>query len=464
MAGEFNWRSKLKSALFSHLRGFLITSTIGIICLIYLYFSKKLTISNTPVFLMVLSNCWGLLLIILLLGYGIVEIPRQCWKAGNNSDQLSSLYMKIHTLSEEMIEIKYALDETVKMLNAASYLLPRDSELQENLNFILSLCPIDVLEHQRTMQSHLSKDAKSQLGIINEKTLVQLHKDLKGNLSEYNRSKYRWDDYLDKALELEDVISASGSPFMRIAFSFKEPRTGVFARKIEVVEWFWLTSMRPVLFRILGVVFTVLSVLIVLGESTLFLNEPIGVFPLLFKKSYGITLTQLYCVIPLSYIILCTYFGLFNLKLSGWYGLYGNNHTDSSNLVWSAFFIARLTAPLCLNFLLFLKVRNTVYSEYMQTIDVVPFVGSEFATFFPLLLLVFAALNFFQVYGRVMSGLGLGSLSFSGKIRSDKVSDGKLIVTRNRTERERKLGTYKRGVEMMGQKKDVRNVIKSNKT
>lgn len=456
MSGEFIWLSKLKSAFYRHLRGFLITGTLGIICLIYLYFSKKLTISNTPIFLMVLSNCWGLLLIIVLLGYGVVEIPRQFWNAGNVTVQLSTLYMKIHTLSEEMIEVKYSLDETVKLLNAASYLLPKNSQLQEQLNFILSLCPIEILEHQRAMQSHLSKDAAGQLGNITEDTLVKLHKEIKVNLSEYNRSKYRFDNNIDKALELEDIISASESPFKRIVFSFKEPRTGMLARKLEVVEWFWLTSMKPILFRVLGVIFSILSILVILGECTLFLEEPIGVFPLLFKKAYGITLTQLYCVIPLSYIIICTYFGLFNLKLSGWYGLYGNNHTDSSNLVWSAFFIARLTAPLCLNFLLFLKVRNTVYTEYMQTIDVVPFVGSKFATFFPLLLLLFAGLNFFQVYGRVMSALGLGSLSFSGKISGDKVSDGKAIVTRNRANRERSIGNYKRGIEMSAQNKDPR--------
>lgn len=461
MAGEFDWRSKLKSSFIRHIRGFIITGTIGIICLIYLYLSHKLTIRSTPVFLMVLSNCWGLFLIIVLLGYGIVEIPRQFWQSGNNSVQLSSLYMKIHKLSEDMLEVKYSLDETIKLLNAASYLLPKSSDLQENLNFVLSLCPLELIEYQRSVQSHLSKDAASQLGQITESTLVNLHKSLKDQLSEYQRSKYRFDDYLQRAFDLEDVISASESPFKRIVFSFKESKSGILARQIEVVEWMWLTRIKPVTYRILGLVFLFLSVLVILGECTLFIETPLALFPLLFDKAHGITLTQLYCVVPLLYIILCTYFGLFNLKLSGWYGLYGNNHTDPSNLVWSAFFIARLTAPLCLNFLLFLKVKNTVYSEYMQVIDVVPFVGSKFAIFFPLLLLVFAFLNFFQIYGKFMSALGMDSLSLGSKVRADKVSDGKSIVARNRTERERKLGGYGRGIEMS---KDVRNNIQFKKT
>jgi hypothetical protein len=359
-----------------------------------------------------------------------------------------------------MIEVKYSLDETVELLNAASYILPKSSDLQENLNFVLSLCPLEMIEHQRAMQSHLSRDAASQLGQITESTLVELHKSLKSHLSEYQRSKYRFDESLQKAFDLEDVISASESPFKRVAFSFQSSRSGVLARQIEVVEWFWLTRAKPVLFKVLAIVFFVLSVLVIVGECTIFLDTPVGVFPLLFKTAHGITLTQLYCVVPLMYIILCTYFGLFNLKLSGWYGLYGNNHTDPSNLVWSAFFIARLTAPLCLNFLLFLKVKNTVYSEYMQVIDVVPLVGSKFATFFPLLLLVFAFLNFFQVYGKFMSALGMDSLSLGTKVTADKVADGKNIVLRNRNERERKFLANNRGIEMS---KDVRNNLQFRK-
>ena len=187
-----------------------------------------------------------------------------------------------------------------------------------------------------------------------------------------------------------------------------------------------------------------MSLLTFLGETTLFIEVPLGVFPLMFTEDYGIVFTQLLCVLPLSYIILCTYFGLFNLKLSGWYGLYPNNHTDSSNLVWSAFFLARLSAPLCYNFLLFLKIQNTVYANVMGLIDLVPLVGKQFSRFFPLLLVVFCALNLFHINGRVMSTLGMGQLSFSDKYNADNISEGKIMVTRARTEREKNNIIYNR--------------------
>ena len=86
------------------------------------------------------------------------------------------------------------------------------------------------------MQTHLSKDAATQLGVITEDTLIKLHKDLKDTLSEYQRSKYRWDELLDEALYLEDIITAANSPFKRIAFTFKEAKSGLCARNREVIE------------------------------------------------------------------------------------------------------------------------------------------------------------------------------------------------------------------------------------
>lgn len=444
MAGEFVWKSRLLTALLMHLRGFLITGVIGLVCFIYLFYVGKLTLANTPVFLIVLSNCWGLFLIIVLLGYGLVAIPRTCWESGDNFTSLHNLYIQAISLNDGMTETKFELDEIVKLINAASYKLPKNSELQDSLNYILSLCPIETLERQRSIQSHLSSDANKELGVITEKTLIKLHKQLKDTSSEYLRSKYRWEKIINESLELEDVIAASNSPFKCIVYSFKDPKAGKCARNLEVIEWFWLTKLRPFLYRVLAIVFSIMSILIILGEITLFLDFPIGLFPLMFKTDNGITLTQVLCALPLSYIILCTYFGLFNLKLSGWYGLYPNNHTDSSSLVWSSLILARLSAPLCYNFLLFLKIKKTVYSEVMGLIDLLPFVGTQFTSFFPLLLIVFCFLNAFKIYGKVMSTLGMSQLSFEDSHSHTKVNEGKALVQRAKSERQRNFDAYNR--------------------
>lgn len=120
-----------------------------------------------------------------------------------------------------------------------------------------------------------------------------------------------------------------------------------------------------------------------------------------------------------------THFALFNLRLSGLYGLYPNNQTDPSNLVWSAQFMARITAPLCYNFLMFIKVTNTQFYVVMGIIDMVPILGTQFTMFFPLMLIIFCLLNIFKVYSKFMASLGMSQFGFADKYRDDKIIEGR---------------------------------------
>ena len=83
MAGEFTLKSRLKTAIYRHVRLFVIMGSVGIVLLIYLLIAGKLEMAHLPAFLMALSNCWGLFLIIVLLGYGLVAIPRTLWYKGD---------------------------------------------------------------------------------------------------------------------------------------------------------------------------------------------------------------------------------------------------------------------------------------------------------------------------------------------------------------------------------------------
>jgi hypothetical protein len=83
MAGEFTFRAKLKTAIYRHVRVFIALGAIGSVLLIYLIIRGTLKINHLPALAMALSNCWGLFLIISLLGYGLVAIPRILWYKGD---------------------------------------------------------------------------------------------------------------------------------------------------------------------------------------------------------------------------------------------------------------------------------------------------------------------------------------------------------------------------------------------
>jgi hypothetical protein len=85
-------------------------------------------------------------------------------------------------------------------------------------------------------------------------------------------------------------------------------------------------------------------------------------------------------------------------------------------------------------------VNGTQFEEVMQLINIVPVMGQEFAIFFPLLLIVFCALNYFNIYGRCMNFLGMSQFSFSDSFGTDKLNEGRSLLQKARVEKERSLG------------------------
>lgn len=59
------------------------------------------------------SNTWGLFLLILLLGYGLVEIPRSVYNSSKKGFVLSKTYFKLSKLSTEKTEADEALEDVL---------------------------------------------------------------------------------------------------------------------------------------------------------------------------------------------------------------------------------------------------------------------------------------------------------------------------------------------------------------
>ena len=66
--------------------------------------SFKFLRSDLSGFFISLSNAWGVILILILLSYGLVSVPKQLWSKANYNDRMSYLEwmaQDIHTILEE---------------------------------------------------------------------------------------------------------------------------------------------------------------------------------------------------------------------------------------------------------------------------------------------------------------------------------------------------------------------------
>ena len=132
---------------------------------------------------------------------------------------------------------------------------------------------------------------------------------------------------------LEDIINNRNNSEKFIRSYFWPEKTGKFARFREVSEWLWFSKILPVLSKVLAIGFIICSVLVLLGEASLYTNTNVSLFPYFFQKDYGIIGTQILCLFTMGYVFSTVYIGIFTLRVEGSYGLYNKNHTDPANLV-----------------------------------------------------------------------------------------------------------------------------------
>ena len=157
--------------------------------------------------------------------------------------------------------------------------------------------------------------------------------------------------------------------------------------------------------------------------------------------------TLITIMIPLGYIWFWTFYGIFHVKLLGLYSLHPNHHTDSFSLNFSATVLTRLAPPLCYNFILLAKLEGTTFESFMGDMKWIPVLGVRFQQLFPIFLIILAALNIWDVWGKILKLIGLESYSFVNKYEKSKAEEGEAYTKTQRTRVEQESGVNNQEIE-----------------
>ena len=94
MSGDFTFSSKLNRSIKKNLFFYLLSIIVGVIFVTYLLLSQNFTVNHLISFLISTSNAFGVFIIIFLLGYGLVALPKDIL---NKSDALERMkYLEIY--------------------------------------------------------------------------------------------------------------------------------------------------------------------------------------------------------------------------------------------------------------------------------------------------------------------------------------------------------------------------------
>ncbi len=110
-SGEFTLAGKIKRSLINNAIYYGTYMIIFSVLLIYVGVKHSIDGQKLKVIGITASNTWGLFLLVLLLGYGLVEVPRSLWLKSQTALNLKRIYFKIAKLHGEKCDAEENLED-----------------------------------------------------------------------------------------------------------------------------------------------------------------------------------------------------------------------------------------------------------------------------------------------------------------------------------------------------------------
>ncbi|XP_051906605.1 G-protein coupled receptor-associated protein LMBRD2B [Hippocampus zosterae] len=398
------------------------------------------------------ANTWGLFLLVLLLGYGLVEIPRSYWNASRHGHMLLKTYFKASKLMTEKADAEENLEDVMEEVRKVSEAIKYNHPLRKCVDTILRKCPTDYQDKLgRNMDDY--EDFEDKQTFPSERSLVKLHKQVIYAVQRQKRTRVQWHMLLQEAFHLEDVAKNESSSSRRFVRSF--PPTdppGWFCRYVytPTAEWYWECLLKRGFYRALAVVLALFSVAVVWSECTFFSTKPVlslfAVFIQLAERDYNYVYIQVACFITIFFLCTCVYSTVFRIRVFNFYYLAPHHQTDAYSLQFSGMLFCRLTPPLCLNFLGLIHMdaaishqhkEQTAYTSIMGSMRVLSFVADGFYIYYPMLIVILCIATYFSLGTHLLNLLGFQQFMGDSELTSDLVDEGKELIRREKRKRQR---------------------------
>merc|ERR1719427_216092 len=476
-AGDFSIPGKMKRAVVEN--GLYYASYFVLFCclLIYIVASPNIhfNISQLKVLVITASNTWGLFLLILLLGYGLVEVPRTWWGSSDVHQTLRKNYFRLSKLSTEKQEAtenyEDLLEENKQISNCVNYSHP----YRKFINIIISKCTDDF--QRQLLDNHIDADDVTnstssrrnsdviERSVPSEAGFVKLHKQLLQSTDTLRRTTVQYKICMDKCLQLENVQRNINNQADRVwkadsslLASNSDIQESFVIRKFFSLKmkWKFYCEIQPLFRRIFSILLMILTVLVIWSECTFFNDHPVlslfAVFINLAKSGYHYFYIELASMVVIFYLCFCAYFTVFRMKIFNYYYIANHHQTNESSLIFAGMILSRLPPPLCLNFLGLIHLDTgieisedvrveTAYTQIMGHLELIPFISEGFNIYFPIFVLLISVCTYFEVGSRILKFVGFHKLITSevDDVMIDLINDGKQLVVRERRRVDRKL-------------------------
>ncbi|GLE09953.1 hypothetical protein PINS_up021898 [Pythium insidiosum] len=434
--GEFGMRRRLVSSLRRFLLHWTILLAVALVGMGYLFFVDHFSLQGLLGLAMAMANTYGLAWLIVLLGFGLVEIPRSLWMRRQPERRLRALYFAAAQVHAERMEALFLYDDVVRevrashdrQLRAESASIVLTSEMQDaktHLLEILALINVDqVPPTKQTPSSAPSSRSKSALMAPSttgravapptSRDIVALHRRVRAAQADLRCSEESWTHLCLQAEQLQQHVAAVSNSSGRA-----RPPVGVFsshdlvsqcrsvmsATQTQLQRW-----LGPPLWSAASLIAALGSLAILWGELTMSWGESFSLLHLLMPSNAEASgMTELVVLALLVYMTLCAFTSLFRLRSFGRYALRDHGNSSDLALLKSAIHQCRLQFALSYNFLLVVNAPDwtdgTAFHRLWRHMQVVQLFGRDVSVYAPLAMVALGVCALTNVYGRVVKGL-----------------------------------------------------------
>mmetsp|Transcript_1606 Transcript_1606/g.5606 ORF Transcript_1606/g.5606 Transcript_1606/m.5606 type:complete len:679 (+) Transcript_1606:200-2236(+) len=436
-SGEFSVLSRLRAAIAFNLKFYAVVASLVLAVIVWIIASRTMRWRQLQATVQAASNVYGLVLGIMLLSFGLVEVPRSIWSSANILTKHKTAEYNTGKLMRSLEMAHKELCKVLCMTRELSIQMSLRDPLREYMD-VLDSAASDVCNKQLVKLNPVEVDdgeidnygfTRSGLAALRA-MLVRKNMTFQSLCQQY-RNQVKEALYLENAME----SLASRQPMQRV-LPYEKPTSRA--------EHLWLCYFRTACIRFLAVVMGLASVSVILAESTAWTRgtPDLSFFSVMIRSECKSELSaQLLVLLPLSYMLGCAYYSLFRLGMFSFYMLVPH-YSDSISLLQNSLLMARFAAPMCYNYLNIIHVtkvskvdntecpgKDTVFSQKMNVLDEIPFFGTDFNTYVPIIIGLFALLTLFNVVNAILGFLSKGlQFQFERNLDVEFVESGRAML------------------------------------
>jgi hypothetical protein len=228
--GEFYWRGKIRYALRTNLIYYGTLLLIFGILVIYVAINYNLNASNFKVTVVAASTTWGLFLLVLMLGYGLVQVPSTVYNHSRTTYALSQIHFKLSQLYNEKIDIEERLETLIEEVSKLCRQIKYNDPLRPCLEQIVQIIPEEYSNRVKlTMDDYedypASHSSSNLLDLPTERQLINLHRLLKKSKHIHHRVRASWVQMINQAFYLEEILTNESNSNRSFTRSSPLPRS-----------------------------------------------------------------------------------------------------------------------------------------------------------------------------------------------------------------------------------------------